>query len=693
MAKYFIAVFLLLSPASLLAADIIETLEIPGEGELVIHRFEYMELRDEPDGGVVIAHGNIYVTYVDFSLYADGIVYWPDQRRIYAEGHVRAETPGRKISADRAYFDIVRGVSLLDSALIRTYTADREFPVIVYGQTVRQTGPGSYRVRNGYLTTCPFGRPHYKLSVGAADAEIAEDGSVRWSAETFRFRLGDRTLFRFPRFSGVLSAEDDKTGFPLRSLHAGNSARFGTYLLTRWLFRVGDRLQILPHLDYRHDRGPGAGFDVNYDSEDLRIDGINYYINDDGIDKDGTQPEHRDRGRVKERLRWQLSPEWRLDAEVNYLSDANFLNEYYESEFKEDKDPETYLYLRRLGDHHAVTGLYRYRINDFQDQTEYMPSAGLHFIGQPLFGNRLYLTSLSEVSQLRRRTFEGGATPNIDSSRFHNEAELAAPFSLGPVALRPFVRASSTQYSDSPLDESETRETAAYGATLSTRLARSFGSGSLWHHIIPEVTYADTFQVSTPPSGLFQFDEIDTAAEGRFLNLRLRNLVYTETGGTLREVLRCIVRTDYFPEPEDFATERRWGNLRTDLWYYPRQNMTIKGDWEMNLHDHETEVLEGSFAFHPPRKWNAEVGFRHIEGISSAIQASAAYRFSPRYAMTVSTEYDFQSNTPISNGVSVVRDLHMWRLELGIDHDSGEDETRFFINLYPLKLLSGRRKI
>ncbi len=140
MAKYFIAVFLLLSPASLLAADIIETLEIPGEGELVIHRFEYMELRDEPDGGVVIAHGNIHVTYVDFSLYADGIVYWPDQRRIYAEGHVRAETPGRKISADRAYFDIVREVSLLDSALIRTYTRDGEVPIIVYGQTMGGNG-------------------------------------------------------------------------------------------------------------------------------------------------------------------------------------------------------------------------------------------------------------------------------------------------------------------------------------------------------------------------------------------------------------------------------------------------------------------------------------------------------------------------------------------------------------------------
>jgi len=692
MARYLIALLLLLSPAALLAADP-ETLQIPGEGELVVHRFEQMELREEDDGEVVIAYGNIYVTYVDFSLYADGIVYWPRRRRIYAEGHVRAQMPDRKLSADRAYFDLVQDFSLLDSALFRTYSPAGEFPVIIYGQTVRQTGPRSYQVRNGYMTTCPFGDPHYRLAVGSADAEIVEDDRVRWSAESFSFRLGRVPVLKFPRLSGETSVEGGYEGLPIRSLQVGNSTRFGTFVLTRWLFRFGDRLQIIPRLDYRHDRGPGGGFDLSYQSDDLYIDGINYYISDDGIDKDGTAPESRDRGRAKERLRRQIHPQWRLDAEVNYLSDANFLNEYYEDEFKEDKDPETYVQIRKFGDHHALTGLYRYRINDFQDQTEYMPSAGFHFIGRPLLGNRLYLTSTSELANLRRRSFDGGMTPTIDSLRAHNEAELSAPFSLGPLALRPYVRASATQYSDSPLDESQTRETAAYGATLSTRLGRSFGSGSLWHYVIPEVTFADNFQVSSPSSDIFQFDEIDTAAEGRFLDLRLRNVVYSRHNGVAREVLRCIVRVDYFPEPGDFGMERPWGNVRADLWYYPTNDLTIKGDWELNSHNGETEIAEGSVAFHPRERWNAEVGFRHIETVASALQTSAAYRFSPRYAMRVSAEYDFKANDPISTEITIIRSLHMWNLEFGVGRDSGEDETTFFINFYPLELISGRKTL
>jgi len=693
MARCYILVLLLLSPAALLAADVVETLEIPGEGELVIHRFEYMELREEADAPVVIAHGDIFVTYPGFSLYANGIVYWPDEQRIYAEGHVRAETPNRKLSADRAYFDLIREDSLLDSAFLRTYTEDRDFPIIIHGQTVQQTGPNTFRIRNGYMTTCPFGKPHYSIGVASADAELVEGGLLRWSAGAFTFRLGDRTIFKLPRLSGETSVVEEPPGLPIRSLHAGNSVRNGAYVLTRWLFRVGDDLRLIPRLDYRHNRGPAAGLDFIYENEDLYMDGINYYINDDGVDKDGTEPEHQDRGRTKERLRWQISPQWRLDAEVNYLSDSNFLNEYYETEFKEDKDPETYVLIRKLGDHHAVTGLYRYRINDFQDQTEYTPSAGFHFVGQPLFGNRLYLTTRSEAAALRRRRFDGGTTPTFDASRLHNQAELTAPLSLGPLSLRPYVRASATQYSDSPLDDPQTRETAGYGATLSARLARPFRSGSYWHHIIPEVTYAESTHVSTPSSDIFQFDELDDMSEGRFVNLRLRNLVYARDGAIPRELLRCIVQTDYFPEPEDFDAEHHWGNLRTDFWYYPRKDLAIKGDWELDLHDYGTEVLEGSFAFRPRQKWEAAVGFRHINDIASAIQTSGAYRFSPRYAMRFSAEYDFELNDPIGTEVTVIRDLHMWRLELGVGRDSGEDETTLFFNLYPTGLLSGRSKI
>jgi len=685
MKKHLALILLVLGPAFLSAETSPATFPISGRGEVRIDSFKYAEFRVEEK--VFIARGDIHLTYGDFTLYADGVVYWLDEGRLYAEGNIRAEKPPWSFAAERAYFDLVNRTGLLDSALLKTYDLAREVPIVIFGQTIREVSPGKYQIRNGYFTTCNFGVPHYRLSADTATVETLEDGDFRWSARGIKFRLGDRPLFFLPGLSGKaeLGEEGQLAGeisSPIQSLRIGSSSRMGNYILTRWRFRAGEQLEILPRLDYRTRRGPALGLDLSRETESGFLDLTSYYINDSGTDKDGTEPESDDRGRLKARSRWQMSENWRLDAEFQYLSDDDFLNEFFEKEFKEEKEPETYLYLRHMRDQQAFTGLFRYRLNDFQDQTEYLPSLGFDLIGKPLLGSRLYLTGHSEVAQLRRKPVSGFLAPPIESLRSDNQLELAAPFSLGIIGIRPYVEAGATAYSDSPSGSSETRETAAAGVTLSTRFVRAFASG-VTHHIIPELSYSDLFRVTTPASTLYQFDENDTVSEGRLLTFRLRNVIYSGTDAGRREALRLILKTDYRPDPDDFGEEHHLSNVRTDFWFYPWRSVSVTGDWEVNPHNGHTEVAEASFAFKPRRPLSAKLGFRYIDDQAAAAQASFKSRLSSHWSISAGTEYNFLDGHPISSELALIRDMHMWTLELGFERDSGEDETTFAINISP----------
>src|SRR6185295_10383713 len=69
------------------------------------------------------------------------------------------------------------------------------------------------------------------------------------------------------------------------------------------------------------------------------------------------------RGQFKTQNRMFLPDDWVFDTEVNYVSDKTFLKDFFPSENKEEKTPETLAYLKKLDGDSAVTGLLKYRLN------------------------------------------------------------------------------------------------------------------------------------------------------------------------------------------------------------------------------------------------------------------------------------------------------------------------------------------
>ena len=158
-------------------------------------------------------------------------------------------------------------------------------------------------------------------------------------------------------------------------------------------------------LDYFSERGPGIGVDFDYETENYFGLFRGYYINDQGDDDLGPlfsgPPEHDNRGRVTWRHRQYLPKDWELSLEVDYLSDPTFLWEFFPSQWF-DEPHDTAVYLKKQRDNWAFTLLGQWRINDFITQTEHLPDAAFHLIGEPL-GEFASLFSETHVGAVRFR--------------------------------------------------------------------------------------------------------------------------------------------------------------------------------------------------------------------------------------------------------------------------------------------------
>ncbi len=141
-------------------------------------------------------------------------------------------------------------------------------------------------------------------------------------------------------------------------------------------------------LDYFSKRGPAVGVDAEYKRD--RYFGLlrGYLLTDSDIDFLGREreeePERDVRGRFLLRHRQYLEDDWQISLELSYISDRGFLEEFFETEFDNEKEQETLLNLKKQRENRAFTAAVQSRLLDFTTQTERLPDFGLHLAGEPL---------------------------------------------------------------------------------------------------------------------------------------------------------------------------------------------------------------------------------------------------------------------------------------------------------------------
>lgn len=381
-------------------------------------------------------------------------------RAAYLSGNLQMTEGNRQIRADELYYDFQNHRALLVNASLRTFDDRRGIPVFVRAEKLGRVSRSVFEAQNVQLTHSEFYVP--QLSLNAAKMVLLTDEQAverRDSAARYDGRLQnvsakyyDFTFFRWPSLrTNFISAAT-----PLRSVRIGNDSDFGATIETRWHlsrllgFKDNPAVQSQLSVDYYSERGIGGGIDAEYQTDKAQGELIGYAMTDRGEDDLGQikarkniEPDTDPRGRFTFRHREFFEDGWQMTAETSYLSDRNFLEAMYRDEYYTDKEQETVLYIKRLWDNQAFSVLGKARINDFQHQTEELPTFEYHRIGQSFWDHQLTWYSRQELGRLRQRYDKDD--PNRGDSSFYTfgatTQEVDWPLLLGKYKFVPFAAA------------------------------------------------------------------------------------------------------------------------------------------------------------------------------------------------------------------------------------------------------------
>jgi lipopolysaccharide assembly outer membrane protein LptD (OstA) len=575
------------------------------------------------------------------------------------------------------------------------------------------------------------------------------------------FLIGDFPVAYWPKYTYDTRT---KPGV-FRGVGWGGSDRLGTVVTTTWaplnlgLFSGLQRWSdLIVKADYYTMRGPAVGSEFTYERPSLEGTLETFYLKDKAErDKQPGTPlvKHENRGRVLWRHRQYPfgEKEWRVDAELSYLSDRSFLREFYEPEFKTGKEQETDLYVRRLRDNEGATLLLKKRINKFQTQTEAMPLLSYQRISQPLWEDRLNFTSQSEVGYLDTKiddelnvtdptTFTRLQRTTGNSVRFDSNNTIGWPFQLWIFKMKPFVGGRVTAYSKSLKDQGPNdgpavgRLATLLGMDASTSFWRVYSLESkllrihrLRHIVTPEFRWEvaptvtkdpdDLLQTVTGgPTNLLQYGLADGMDTYNSLVFGVRNRLQTQRGTpkTTVDLLDLDLEVHLLPKRNDtnklvthtvgnaegFLIPKRDSFLQYDLRSQITDRISVVSERnEFNLDKFTFDVLNFGINFKRTPEWSHFVGFRHLNDISSTLILGTNLVLGEKWGLNFSEVYDFRSESVtgktssrnLATGVSLYRKAHDYTGIFTLNFDVANRNTSIKFDILPtgFKKPVGRR--
>ena len=500
----------------------------------------------------------------------------PDQPlQVYMEGNIVIRQGKNIIRATHAFFDARDDKAVLMNAELKAYIPQVDEYVRIRAERLRQLARDRFHAQNAWTTTSPYGEPGYRLRAtdvfvdqrlqswgGRRAGQVnpytgaLEGEPVPWiTSLNNQLVVGNTAVMAFPR----LSFPADDPGIPLRRASVRADSIFGFQVKTVWDMTKLLGMETPPGLEWNlqadvlTDRGPGLGTFGSYDNNGLpafpgpsRGDFNFFYIHDSGADNLGADrrsaaPGVKNRGRATWHHRQQLGNNAQLFGELGFLSDRNFLEQYYEQEFDQEKDVETSVRIKQDLGNSSWTAQGRIQLNDFETTTEWLPRLDLFTFSEPVFNDMLTWSQHSSVGYAQLRPGENPSDPNdvytplsyvtrAESLIAMTRQQLDMPLDLGPIRVVPYVMGEVAHWTE-VMDGNELTRLVGVGGVRSSvsfsRIypqahSRIFNVNGLHHKVtlIGDYSYTDS---SDPYSTIPQFNEIDENAQERFRNRLVTN--------------------------------------------------------------------------------------------------------------------------------------------------------------------------
>jgi len=151
---------------------------------------------------------------------------------------------------------------------------------------------------------------------------------------------------------------------------------------------------------------------------------------------------------------------------------------------------------------------------------------------------------------------------------------------------------------------------------------------------------------------------------------------------------------DNFGKPFAFVEYRYLWNIgdRTAIessgWFDPMTNIPSSS----GVTGSGPAVFSVGIFFNRPDRTNYYLGFRQIEPLQSrALTASVTYQFSPKYAMTFTTSYDFGTSEAMNNSFMFTRIGTDFQVSLGVSYNAIQNNFGALVEIVPNLVPINRR--
>jgi lipopolysaccharide assembly outer membrane protein LptD (OstA) len=656
-------------------------------------------------GGVYYGTNGVFVQRGNTTLMADSARLDPQSGEADADGHVRIQDGDLLWVGEHITYNFK--THQMRSEEFRTGRS----PIFAEGENVTaNTTNRVYMAQHTYVTTDDITDPTVRVK---ADRVIIVPGKYveMWNAVVYAKGV---PVFYFPYYRRNLGYRANNLVF-----QPGFRSSYGPYLLSTYRWYLGDDADGKIHVDYRERRGAGVGPDVNLQLGQWGEIATKFYYTHDILPNKGTNglpdfgPVPRDRERLY--FGWQATPATNLNVKalVNYQSDPFILHDFFEGDYRENPQPNTFFEANKYWENWSLDTLTTPRVNDFFSQVERLPDVKLTGFRQQIFDTPLYYDSESSVGYYRQFTaYTNGLYPGTNgyfaasAARGDTFHQVSLPWTFFDwLNVTPHVGGRFTYYSEESGDANTNDET--YRTVFNTGIGTSFKASQLWsgatnsllaidglrHIIEPSINYVYVPRPSTPLTQLPQFDgelpsllllpvefpdynDIDSIDSENVIRFGLRNTLQTKRDGEIQNLLNWNLLLDWRLTPNGntnkinvLSPQKTFDDLYSELEFRPRTWLTMQSQVRYDINAGQLNLAFHQLTFAPGEKWSWGLGHWYLRGGTwgdgtwngnNYITSTFFYRLDDNWGLRAVHDFNAQNGQLEDQFYTIYRDLRSW---------------------------------
>lgn len=663
---------------------------------------------------------NMLLRYQNATIMGDSVKWDSQTGDVIANGHVRIEEAGQIWVGNHVLFNLK--THQMETGRFRTGKP----PIFAEGDRIQGNLTNhTYSAQNVKVTTDNVRKPEYYIRASRMTM-VPGKYFEAWNAVLY---VQGIPMFYFPYYRHSLDINANKL-----TVMPGDDSYYGPFLLGAYTWRLNEMLDGRFHLDYREKRGLGLGPDLNVHAGQWGNAQIKYYYLHDLDPQESVHNDTNDFDKLgqipKERQRfylgWQATPYTNFNAKalVNYQSDSLVLRDFFQSDYSQNPQPNTFVEANKYWDNWSLDGETTPRINSFFDQVERLPDVQLTGFPQPVFNTPVYYQSQSSVGYYERY-FAGsntlfGATnytnPDFSAMRADTYQQLLLPETFfGWLNITPRLGGRVTYYG--PEQGPGGTNAANTRVVFNTGADASFKASQLWpdatnsllaidglrHIIMPSASYVYVPRPNLSPEQLPQFDtqlpslmvlpvefpdynDIDSIYSENVIRFGLRNTIQTKRGGQLDNLLDWNLMLDWNLTPNGQTNDlfrqpqKTFDDLYSDLVFKPRSWISFESQLRYDINDNHLNMSFHQLTFTPNDRWSWGVGhwYLHdgfIDTGDDVITSTVFYRLNENWGLRATHYFNADTGHLQEQYYSVYRDMRSWTAALTlrvIDNGGGQ---------------------